>query len=303
MTNMSTDQPAAHPIDPVDVTTEKTAPRRRKRPLRTYSRRSIQTREQDQEEESPQGNRCHPTTTPELERTETPVQLAELPTRRYAEQVQPAERSNRTSILAYFKPLPPISDAPSSIASSDLAEPLPTPPIFRPSHRAKKRRRLTTKPQFSGLEQHIGSDAGDTTVDPGDGDGDGDGKGGDEFSGTTGVGKESSRSLSESTMIVKGTSNGTLRPALSEVAVNALCRQDEPTSSVADGKPRIKERLDKRPAKDMTQTTLSLSVHKEPGFTMCSVCDILYNPLNEKDRREHNRRHAAFSRNKKRRAL
>jgi hypothetical protein len=199
--------------------------------------------------------------------------------------------------------VPPSSDAPSSIASSDPAEPLSTPPTSPSSSRAKKRRRLTTKPQFSGLEQHIRSDAGDTTVDAVDGDGEVDGKGDDETSGTTGLGKQSSLSLPESTIVAGGASYDILRQALSDVAVNALCYQDEPASSPADGKSRNKKRLDKRPAKDMTQTTLSLSVHKEPGFTMCSVCDILYNPLNEKDRREHNRRHAAFSRNKKRRAL
>lgn len=283
---MLTDQPAVHPIGSVDVTA-KTPARGRKRPLRTYSRRSIQTSAQDQEEESPQGNGCHTASTPDPGRIETPVQLPALPTHRHTEQVVSAERSSRRSILAYFKPLPPSCDAPSSIASSDPAEPLSPPPTSPSSSRAKKRRRLTTKPQFSGLEQHISSDAGDTTVDSADGDG--------ESSGNP--------SPSKNTVVVGGASYDTLRPALSEVAVNALCHQDEPTSSVADGRSRIKKRLDKRPAKDMTQTTLSLSVHKEPGFTMCSVCDILYNPLNEKDRRDHSRRHAAFSRNKKRRAL
>jgi len=282
--------------------TAKTPPRGRKRPLRTYSRRSIQTRAQDQDEGSPQGDGCHRASTPDLGQAETPAQVPALPARPRTEQAEPAERSSRRSILAYFKPLPPSSDAPSSIASSDPAEPLSTPPTSPSSSRAKKRRRLTTRPQFGGLEQHVRSDARDT-VDYADGDGDGDGKGDDESSGKKGVGKQSSPSLSKSTIIVGGTSNGTLRPALSEVAVNALCHQDGPTNSVADGKSRIKKRLNKQPAKDMTQTTLSLSVHKEPGFTICSVCDILYNPLNEKDRREHNRRHAAFSRNKKRRAL
>jgi hypothetical protein len=56
----------------------------------------------------------------------------------------------------------------------------------------------------------------------------------------------------------------------------------------------------KRKSHELTQTTLSLSMDDDPGFTICDVCHILYNPLNEKDRREHSRRHAAFCRSAKR---
>ncbi|KAH6623640.1 Phophatidylserine decarboxylase-domain-containing protein [Chaetomium tenue] len=284
---MSTDQPTAHRIDPVDAADKKTPPRERKRPLRTYSRRSIQTKAQEQEEELSQGDGCVSASTPDMGRTDTPVQLPALPTHRHTEQDGPAQQSSRGSILAYFKPLPPSSDAPFGVASSDPAEPQSTPPTSPSSSRARKRRRLTTRPQFGEFEQHVGSDAGDT-ADSADGDGDGDGKGDGQPPGKAAVDKQPRCSLSESTIIVGGAKYDTLRPALSEVAGNSLCHQDEPPSYVADGGSKIKKRLDKRPAKDMTQTTLSLSVHKEPGFTMCSVCDILYNPLNEKDRKEHN---------------
>jgi hypothetical protein len=111
--------------------------------------------------------------------------------------------------------------------------------------------------------------------------------------------QQASPSKAEATIIVGIAAHTTPRPALSEVPANTL-EHDGPAGSSGDGGTRTKKRPDKRPARDMTQTTLSLSVHKEPGFTMCGVCDILYNPLNEKDRREHNRRHAAFSRSKRR---
>jgi len=46
----------------------------------------------------------------------------------------------------------------------------------------------------------------------------------------------------------------------------------------------------------VTQTTLSLA--SKGSFTECKVCDILYNPLHEKDVRDHTRYHAKICRRK-----
>ncbi|KAK4154323.1 hypothetical protein C8A00DRAFT_14538 [Chaetomidium leptoderma] len=284
---MSTDRPTTQAdgsLDPAATTPS----RGRKRPLRTYSRRSAQARgqEQDEKDEGQSG------TTPDLGREESPVQLPVLPKQEQAEQ---AKRPSRGSIMAYFKPLPTSSDkAPSDVASSDPAESPSTPPTSPPpAMKPRKRRRLTTRPQFSGLDRHSSEDVGDV-LEASD-------ESNEEVSRDQGhysplIGETSSLAGSEAGDTLR------LRPALSEVATNTLDSQYIPVSALADRGPRTRKRPEKRQARDMTQTTLSLSVQKEPGFTICGVCDILYNPLNEKDRREHNRRHAAYSRHQKKAA-
>jgi hypothetical protein len=67
--------------------------------------------------------------------------------------------------------------------------------------------------------------------------------------------------------------------------------------SIVRGKSKGKR---KRKSHQLTQTTLSLAIDEKPAFTVCDVCHILYNPLNEKDRLEHSRRHAAYCRAAKR---
>jgi hypothetical protein len=91
--------------------------------------------------------------------------------------------------------------------------------------------------------------------------------------------------------------------SLGEIPVNVLRHETgtpsaSSTTAAEDCLLQDKKRPGKQPARDLTQTTLSLSLQKDPGFTICAVCDLLYNPLNEKDRREHKRRHAAYSRAK-----
>lgn len=49
--------------------------------------------------------------------------------------------------------------------------------------------------------------------------------------------------------------------------------------------------------KATVQTTLALT--DDPAFTICNDCEMLYNPLNEKDKKEHTRRHAAALRRKR----
>jgi hypothetical protein len=57
-------------------------------------------------------------------------------------------------------------------------------------------------------------------------------------------------------------------------------------------------KLGKRQTKERVQMTLSLAINPGPGFTVCKDCGILYNPLNEKDRKEHKKQHAAHVRAK-----
>jgi hypothetical protein len=203
--------------------------------------------------------------------------------------VEQGERRGRGSILAYFKPLPASSDkAPSDTTSSDPAEPPSTPPSPpRPTSRSRKRRRLTTKPEISGLEQHSSAAPGDSIAVGG------------SPAGETENPEKYHLSMDDACIVVRTEPHDSLRLPLNEMVVNTVNHQDEALSELADGK-RGKTRPGKRPPRDMTQTTLSLSIQKESCFTVCAVCDILYNPLNEKDRKEHNRRHAAYARKQKR---
>ena len=56
--------------------------------------------------------------------------------------------------------------------------------------------------------------------------------------------------------------------------------------------------LRRHQTKAKVQTTLSLAIDPRPGFTICKDCGILYNPLNDKDRKEHKKQHAAHARAK-----
>ncbi len=282
---MSTDPAAAHAVDSLPAPAAQNVSQARKRPVRTYSRRSAGTRVQEQE--VPLN-----VTTPEPRTTDLDQGRAESrPPLPVPPEKKRAERPSRGSILAYFKPLPESSDKPlSDVASSDPAESLSTPPTSpEPASRLRKRRRLTTRPQFDGLAER-------SLVH-------GEGLPQDDQASANGAGARPRRSMSmgQPTTAVSSESLHTPRPALSEVAANTVDHQDGLASVVR--RRRSRGSTEKRPRRDMTQTTLSLSVQKEPGFTICGVCDLLYNPLNEKDRREHNRRHAAYSRSKKRAAV
>lgn len=268
----------------------------RKRPLRTYGRRSAQAG--PQEHHAPQTPKAQKSASPDLRDTilvlgsaESHAQLPALPDKGQT------GRPSRGSILAYFKPLAPSSasdPAPSDVVSSDPAEDSSTPPPTprTPPSRSRKRRRLTTRPQLSGIHRH--SDTPGEAAAP-------------EFDQASATEAQSGAQrrppIHETTaIIVSHDACNTLRPALGEVAGIPVDQENGPVSAPEPGRTKTKRPTWKRPTKDMTQTTLSLSVQKEPGFTICGVCDILFNPLNEKDRREHNRRHTAYSRKKKREA-
>ncbi|KAK3376777.1 hypothetical protein B0T24DRAFT_229199 [Lasiosphaeria ovina] len=205
------------------------------------------------------------------------------------------ETRKRGSILSYFRPVvPPRSNdittatIPDGIESASTP---PSPPYPLPIREPRKRRRLTTRPRL-GAEDRGKMDVGcGTAVDCSN----------EERSRQTGMngyndddtlpitnkntpqetqdsGGQGSRVLDELTATVAG-----------QVAMSGMMTK-RPLG--------ITDRSRKRCAKDMVQTTLSLSVNPDPGFTVCKDCGILYNPLNEKDRKEHKTRHAAHARSR-----
>ncbi|KAK4124447.1 hypothetical protein N657DRAFT_571804 [Parathielavia appendiculata] len=279
---MSIDQPATDLFRSLLPATPTS--RSRKPPSRTYSRRSVPPKASG--DEPPKIDREPGATAPDPGRGRSPGQPPVLSTEKQAEQLN---RSGRGSILAYFKPVPSNSDkAQSEAFSSDPIEPPPTSSTSPPLQ-PRKRRRLTTRPQLSGLCQQLKDDGRDGT-DPED-----------DLGEKSRVNRPRSPLRDETTApVITGGSDCTMRPALSEVAANTVDCQEGSQRALMEGMMKTKKQPGKRPARDMTQTTLSLSINKEPGFTICGVCDILYNPLNEKDKREHSRRHAAYSRKRRR---
>ncbi|KAK0649354.1 hypothetical protein B0T16DRAFT_409908 [Cercophora newfieldiana] len=246
------------------------APQERKRPLRTYGKRSAPVREP--EAPLPKRQRVAAVKEEKPTREEPLPQLPQLP-----KQGPPPKRD---SILSYFKRLPSSSSIPA-VPSSDPAEPALTPPPSSPvlHSRARPRTRLTTRTTIieeddldsrdgEGVEkeEHWGSDLED--------------------------GQHDRPSLTSHT-------NHERNP-LSETAPSKLNKLESVTIPGKDvsGSVKKKKKIGKRPAKEMVQTTLNLSLNPDSGFKICKECGILYNPLNEKDRKEHKKQHAAYVRNK-----
>lgn len=86
--------------------------------------------------------------------------------------------------------------------------------------------------------------------------------------------------------------------ALHELRSNLLNSAIPADRQTAEAGFQVKHAAKRRPRKATVQTTLNLSLADEPGFTICKECEMLYNPLNEKDRKDHTRRHAAAMRRK-----
>lgn len=277
---MSADRPAYDTHEaPFNSATD--SHRRPKRRLRTYSRRSAQARAQElvpvaKEEIRPDANL-------ESGRVKLPPESTGLPKEGSRQPV------NRGTILAYFKPSTstPSSDSPSSDAlTSDLAEPASTPPSSPPPlPKPRKRRRLTTRPRLSEEGHHSSDGAGDGLAL------------GDPLEGTKALVIGDSPAGQPSFNATTEIQDENLS-ALGDISVNVLDCGTRSASVTSEHGAGGKKPSEKRSAREMTQTILSLSVHKDSAFTICAVCDILYNPLNEKDRKEHKRRHAAYSRTK-----
>ncbi|AEO60022.1 hypothetical protein MYCTH_2308818 [Thermothelomyces thermophilus ATCC 42464] len=261
----------------------------RKRPLRTYSRRTIQTRAQEQE--ATQSDRDPTTMMANSIPAEVPDQHPVLQSQSEAERPAEAKRPNRGSILAYFRPVLPSTDkALSKVAAFGTIEPPLTPRISPELRGANPRRRLTTRPQFGEVGEVSRDDVG-RPINVGN------------VNAVEGAETDGERDESaDNPDCSLGSPHDPPTEALGELPTNTLGRHDWTVGVSTDGRVKPKKRAYKQPVKDMMQTTLSLSVQKEPGFILCGVCDILYNPFNEKDRKEHNRRHAASSRKRRKTA-
>lgn len=250
-------------------------PRERKRPLRTYGKRSAQSREADTQ--PPKKQKINEETRPEVAEPQ-PQPTPPPPT------VSQKEPPKRGSIMSYFKPAPPSSRAssqppppPPPPAERVLTPPPSSPPI---AFGKARKRRLTTRPRIDedntctrpgGSEEQDGQDDGDTSRD------------------IDQIEEEQS----------------SMFPSKSELGVEQKSVLAEGSTDVSNRPPRPagegvgkKGKLGKRPTKERVQMTLSLSINPDPGFTVCKDCEVLYNPLNEKDRKEHKKQHAAHVRAK-----
>ncbi|KAK0725463.1 hypothetical protein B0H67DRAFT_132703 [Lasiosphaeris hirsuta] len=273
------DDPAL--FDDADPSTPSaTAPQGRKRPPRTYGRRSAPSKESEpmpkkrnlQELKAVDSSTEHP--------PPKPLQLPQLP----EPEPEPSEPPKRGSILSYFKRLPSASTV-QPAASSSPAEPISPPPSSPIPEKARKRRRLNTRPAFEADGLLI-DNAGrklpeDKDLDEKD--------------------QENIQECSPEGKPDVSSDDDTREPrAFGERSTNDLNRLEVP--SAATKKPTLlaRKKSGKRPMKDKVQMTLNLSMSPGPGFTICKECGILYNPLNEKDRKEHKKQHAAHVRSKAR---
>ena len=210
-------------------------------------------------------------------------QLPKLPVQSSAPPVK------RGSILAFFKPLSSStsSSAPQSQISSDVthdklapSSPPSSPPSLSLPRPAKKRRRLTTRIKSvehlkEEEERREGEGEEDITAER-------------EF-------VDEQEDTRDPTVADSGYAS-----ALHELRSSLLNSATPIGTETADGGFQVKHEAKRRPRKPTVQTTLNLSMADDPGFTICKECDMLYNPLNEKDRKDHARRHAAAMRRKTR---
>ncbi|KAK3947333.1 hypothetical protein QBC32DRAFT_91216 [Pseudoneurospora amorphoporcata] len=231
----------------------------RKKPIRTYGRRSVAAAAAAAKQDS------KPSTPRQLSPQNTPAPELPPPSSptTVPTSVECPKPTKSGSILSYFKAKPKTPAPPSKAttpAPSATEELISTPPSPPPSSTAqRKRRRLTTRPTLDG--EHDGENQ-DTK-------------------------RRNHQNGDETPEAGHGTPIGT--PSASS--------QTEPDSKQSVGK---KKRAAKTPpTKEMVQTTLSLAIGEpKPQFIVCKECSMLYNHLNDKDRRDHKRVHAAYIRSK-----
>lgn len=287
-----------------------------KRPLRTYGRRTTMTPKDH--ERTPPKQRVENTalrqaieeTTRQEEEDSTIVIAASDSEPPSPLSIPPAPvQLKRTSILSYFKPVPSRPDETSShpAPSGYVDEPTPTPPSPSPAFLPRKRRRLTTRPELPSKQPPASISDAPKETEP-------------ETKTTppeTNPPKKESKKKTQDTspkgahgapfisvsapVDLQRSNTSDDNPALHEIGASNL-NQQQPDVYISNtrqpdftsgGKKRAR-----RPKKDLVQTTLSLAINPGPGFTICKDCGILYNPLNENDRTEHKRRHAAHVRSK-----
>ncbi|KAM7185126.1 hypothetical protein V8F33_012572 [Rhypophila sp. PSN 637] len=251
-----------------------------------------------------------------------------------------SSRPNRNSILSYFKPVSALPPSPGTLLDNARElndtnkEPPSPPPSPRPTQIPRKRRRLTTRPAIC----HNKADFTQGTRPPSDEEGEGaplkenkrrklqdispKGAHGAPFIAVTtppdillqrNIANKSSNSDSDSDAREQDLQDeGYPLVRASASYLNQLDHnppRDEDNalggttrlSSGGGGCQKNNNNNKKKKPKELVQTTLSLAINPGPGFTVCKDCGILYNHLNENDRKEHKRRHAAHVRSKTKR--
>ncbi|KAK4178569.1 hypothetical protein QBC36DRAFT_101259 [Triangularia setosa] len=276
---MSLDSSPEAALDSSTPATTTGLPRQRKRPLRTYGRQSASARDQDPKNRPFKKQKV--VSQEEDQENQVSKSIEEPPIPSLPEppkQVPSMLKKKGGSILSYFKPLSlpvqPTSDASTSPATPKTVPHAPelekdstaTPPSSPPSgalfKRSRERRRLQSKVTICSLPgvafSRVPSPESIIASD------------GEEI---------------YDQIIVKGEwENG--NDTTSEIS--------EDTRSIAT-ETREKKRTPLK-QKQMVQTVLNLSTNTDPGILICKDCGILYNPLNEQDRREHKRQHATHVR-------
>jgi hypothetical protein len=234
--------------------------------------------------------------------TEAALQLPPLP------KTQPAKPG---TILSFFKPVSAsfssssaiISDASLSKTSSDCItveleeeNAAETPPSSSPPQvsKARKRRRLTTRPEVGRFSVGMGESHDDNHELEEEAARDQEYEQNDEDSTSSTV-----CSPTRSTSNVKGNNEPSPIRAIFNAAGSMMTSRKTLIEGGLDGQKRRQRR--KQDKKELVQTTLSLSINRDSGYVVCKDCGLLYNPVHEKDRKEHAREHAAHQRRGKNR--
>ncbi|KND86821.1 hypothetical protein TOPH_08548 [Tolypocladium ophioglossoides CBS 100239] len=253
--------------------------RKRDKPMRTYGKRSISTPEPRGEppskrvrlgadEPAPDGNPLAPAQfeSPTKDRVSGQVQKDHEGLVRSDQ----GEAPKPSSILSYFKPVPPRALAVSSIDTIEL----PRDPD--PSRLSSSTNRPKRKPRLLGLRA-TSSPLSDAPEDPTDGR--------DDTSKSKGDGHDKGAD--------RGSSKRDRSSPLCDGTDNRLNQTKRGTIS-DETKPGGTTKTKKAPA---VQTTLNLSA--QAAFAECKVCDTVWNPLYPDDVKYHSKRHATVMRAKR----
>ncbi|KAM7186450.1 hypothetical protein V8F20_011385 [Naviculisporaceae sp. PSN 640] len=321
----------------------------RKRPLRTYGRRTngaaqdTEPRHSAQsEEDTTYGKPASPC--PEVDSDTIVVAMDGSESRSPSPSPSPppkrpeSSKPNRNSILSYFKPVSQSSPPPEIANESDDADDGLLSPVSSvgPTPAARKRRRLTTRPEIIYRQIPTGSSLEEDTEGVPDEKCDAPlkekkrklhdispkGAHGAPFIAVT---TPPDVFLQRNTSSRGSSSSDENEPprhqqnSLCETSKSYLDKMDDDnsdqvpsssletieddatnksSSSTIEENQRTTTKKKKKKQKELVQTTLSLAINPGPGFTICKDCGILYNHLNENDRKEHKRRHAAYVRGK-----